>query len=389
MTNFLYDDMDTIMRGVMGGGADGSRKSALDKIIERNRALQPVDTTVLNALSAQNRADPRSVAGSINDLAQPLLKRLGPVGRGISRGVDALEQVGDSMRGAAERGVLGGIAPNFSAGVQAAAQQELNEAYRRAQLEIERDKIAAQALTAGRPQRRVQSAQPLENGNIGYLDAFTGEVVDTGVKAGNRTQIIDIPGKGRFVFDPVESSLTPVATEQEIKTGEADRTAATTEAQLEAQENVESLAGELKRQDRLAAAQGRIAAVRETVVKAIDQVNAMTSGFVGSRAEGIAGTPARDLKGDITTIKAVLGFEQLQTMRDLSPTGGALGQVAVQELVALQSTIAELNQELSPGRLRENMEKIKTHLDNWESTIKISQSRPPGFSIEDNQDGAN
>jgi len=77
----------------------------------RGRVLQPVDTTMLDALDAQNRADPRSVAGSISDLAQPLLKRLGPVGRGISRGVDALEQVGDSMRGAAERGVLGGIAP--------------------------------------------------------------------------------------------------------------------------------------------------------------------------------------------------------------------------------------------------------------------------------------
>jgi len=138
MTNFLYDDMDTIMRGVMGGGADGSRKSALDKIIERNRALQPVDTTVLNALSAQNKADPRSVAGSINDLAQPLLKRLGPVGRGISRGVDALEQVGDSMRGAAERGVLGGVAPNFSAGVQAAAQREIDNALQRAQVDYYR-----------------------------------------------------------------------------------------------------------------------------------------------------------------------------------------------------------------------------------------------------------
>lgn len=138
MTNFLYDDMDTIMRGVMGGGADGSRKSALDKIIERNRALQPVDTTVLDALSAQNKADPRSVAGSINDLAQPLLKRLGPVGRGISRGVDALEQVGDSMRGAAERGVLGGIAPNFSAGVQAAAQREIDNALQRAQVDYYR-----------------------------------------------------------------------------------------------------------------------------------------------------------------------------------------------------------------------------------------------------------
>jgi hypothetical protein len=182
MTNFLYDDMDTIMRGVMGGGADGSRKSALDKIIERNRALQPVDTTVLNALSAQNRADPRSVAGSINDLAQPLLKRLGPVGRGISRGVDALEQVGDSMRGAAERGVLGGVAPNFSAGVQAAAQRELEEAYRRAQLQIERDKIAAQALNTNATAGNVQSTFQGANGNVWIVPRGGGKPIDTGVE---------------------------------------------------------------------------------------------------------------------------------------------------------------------------------------------------------------
>lgn len=368
-------------------GAPESDMAALAR--QNNFGGDPVTSNVsdrrISATADRNTRGERGI--------EKILGAFGGPGRAvrdfISPATNALGTIMDVAEGVAAKGGLSSIAPNFSAGVQAAAQRELEEAYRRAQLQIERDKIAAQALTAGRPQRRVQSAQPLENGNIGYLDAFTGEVVDTGVKAGNRTQIIDIPGKGRFVFDPVESSLTPIATEQEITTGEAGRKAATTEAQKVTEENVASLAEEPQRQERLTAAQNRISSVRETVVQAIDQVNAMTSGFVGSRAAGIAGTPARDLQGDIQTIKAVLGFEQLQLMRELSPTGGALGQVAVQELEALQSTIAELSQELSPGKLRENLEKIKTHLDNWESAIKISQSRPAGFSIEDNQDGAN
>jgi hypothetical protein len=52
---------------------------------------------------------------------------------------------------------------------------------------------------------------------------------------------------------------------------------------------------------------------------------------------------ARSNYSAVKTIQANLGFDALQAMRDASPTGGALGQVAVQELEMLQSTVANLD----------------------------------------------
>jgi len=74
----------------------------------------------------------------------------------------------------------------------------------------------------------------------------------------------------------------------------------------------------------------------------------------------------------LTTIKANLGFDRLQQMRDASPTGGALGQVAVQELIALQSTIASLDQDQSPTQLKEALDKIEFHYSNWRDTVRKS-----------------
>lgn len=53
---------------------------------------------------------------------------------------------------------------------------------------------------------------------------------------------------------------------------------------------------------------------------------------------------ARAIFSAVNTVKANLGFAELKKMRDESPTGGALGQVAVQELEMLQSTVASLDQ---------------------------------------------
>jgi hypothetical protein len=72
-------------------------------------------------------------------------------------------------------------------------------------------------------QRIVQSAQTLSNGNVGYLNAFTGELVDTGQKAGGKGQIIDMPGIGQVRFDPVQGTLTQVNPEDVIRTAGADR----------------------------------------------------------------------------------------------------------------------------------------------------------------------
>jgi len=69
----------------------------------------------------------------------------------------------------------------------------------------------------------------------------------------------------------------------------------------------------------------------------------------------------------LTTIKANIGFDKLQNMRDESPTGGALGQVAIQELIALQSSIAPLDPKQGPTELTANLEYIlETYRTNME-----------------------
>ena len=56
------------------------------------------------------------------------------------------------------------------------------------------------------------------------------------------------------------------------------------------------------------------------------------------------------------------GFEELQKMREASPTGGALGQVAVQEIEYLQATPASLKQTLKPETLIGNLKRMKKQL---------------------------
>lgn len=69
----------------------------------------------------------------------------------------------------------------------------------------------------------------------------------------------------------------------------------------------------------------------------VERANSFTTGFGGSLLSSIAGTPAYDLAQDTQTLLANSGFSELQEMRDNSPTGGALGSVAVQELGMLQA----------------------------------------------------
>lgn len=98
---------------------------------------------------------------------------------------------------------------------------------------------------------------------------------------------------------------------------------------------------------------------------------------VGGALRGLPMTPARDLDAKLTSIKANLGFDRLQQMRDASPTGGALGQVAVQELVALQSTVASLDQLQSPEQMRAALKKIETHYTNWQKTLQGGKQPAP------------
>lgn len=99
--------------------------------------------------------------------------------------------------------------------------------------------------------------------------------------------------------------------------------------------------------------------VDKTVDKALGQLSPKTTGIVGIGAAKIPGTDAYTLKATLNTIVANLGFDKLQAIRDLSQTGGALGQVAVKEIEFLQQTIASLDQGLPQEELAKNLGEIK------------------------------
>lgn len=126
------------------------------------------------------------------------------------------------------------------------------------------------------------------------------------------------------------------------------------------------------------------------VDQALGDVGFTTAG-PGSILTGIPGTTARNLDSTLQTIKSNLGFAELQAMRDASPTGGALGAIAVQELMALQATVASLDQGQSPTQLRKSLNDIRKHYSNWKDAVSgktPEAAKPPsdGKPIQINDD---
>jgi hypothetical protein len=129
-----------------------------------------------------------------------------------------------------------------------------------------------------------------------------------------------------------------------------------------------------KKEEAKKAAVNHASKVITDVQSAEGLVTGMTTGVVGKGSSFVPGTTAYDLQQRLVTLKANLGFDRLQQMRDASPTGGALGQVAVQELQALQATVGSLELGQSKAELQKNLNKIENHYSNW---IRTTQGLSP------------
>lgn len=99
--------------------------------------------------------------------------------------------------------------------------------------------------------------------------------------------------------------------------------------------------------------------VATTIDDAIKQADAYTTGPAGWALSNVPGTAAYSLSQKLATIKANLGFDKLQAMRDASPTGGALGQVSEMENRLLQSVWGSVEQAQNPKELRTNLARVK------------------------------
>jgi hypothetical protein len=100
----------------------------------------------------------------------------------------------------------------------------------------------------------------------------------------------------------------------------------------------------------------------ENIDAAISQIEGnkiLTTGYIGGKTNQTPGTPAFDVQQRIAPIVANIGFDRLDQMRQESPTGGALGQVAVQELKYLQAVKGSLEQGQTAGQLLGNLQSVK------------------------------
>lgn len=146
------------------------------------------------------------------------------------------------------------------------------------------------------------------------------------------------------------------------------------------------------------AAQNKEAMTRryaDVVVEDIDRVGDLLDEAwipatgAGSVTSYIPGTTAHDTSKLLDTIRANVGFDRLQQMRDASPTGGALGQVSEFENRLLQSTLGNLEMSQTEEQFRYNLGRLRrTYLDiihgpgNWDTEAPGvkggKQPRQPG-----------
>ena len=127
------------------------------------------------------------------------------------------------------------------------------------------------------------------------------------------------------------------------------------------------------KEKRLGIAEEKASTVMNTIDSALGKVGFGTTGLTGAITSQYPGSKSYTLRKDIETIKANIGFDELQAMRESSPTGGALGQVAVQELNSLQSTLGSLDPNQDEATLRTNLNNIYKHYSNWKNTVQKAQ----------------
>ena len=114
-----------------------------------------------------------------------------------------------------------------------------------------------------------------------------------------------------------------------------------------------------------------------------EQAGFWTTGVAGGTLAQFRGTPAYDLYNTIQTIKANIGFDKLQDMRDNSPTGGALGQVAVAEIQRLEAVLGSLDQSQSEEQFLENLQRVQDQVNDSWNAVTEGFEREFGVSYHD------
>ena len=184
---------------------------------------------------------------------------------------------------------------------------------------------------------------PTGASGVGGEDMFLPVPTSSGYRSFKR-------GTGEYLIPKGENLMPPVA--------DVNLTSEKERVKKEAQFYSDRRAVFPKMKASLMSLENQWGSVEKTIDKAIKEVSPYTAG-VGAWGAAIPASPAKNLQQTLETIRANVGFDKLQDMRQNSPTGGALGQVSDFENKLLQSVQGSLDQKQSPAQLIENLNNIK------------------------------
>ena len=100
----------------------------------------------------------------------------------------------------------------------------------------------------------------------------------------------------------------------------------------------------------------------DEVLSSVEDSDWFKTGLTGALTSWIPGTAGKDIDAKMETIKANIGFAQLQEMRNASKTGGALGQVSEMENKLLQSVKGSLDTGVSGDAFIDSLKQVRENL---------------------------
>ncbi len=109
------------------------------------------------------------------------------------------------------------------------------------------------------------------------------------------------------------------------------------------------------------------------------KIDNLTAGPIGGVAQHLPGTPGYNVGVLLKGIKANLGVQQLQSMREASKTGASgFGQLSEKELDVLTSTVANLDQAQDPEQLKKGLSAVRDHFNAWKLSYEAGQKAAQG-----------
>lgn len=219
------------------------------------------------------------------------------------------------------------------------------------------------ALAAGRVQKYakvVGATDPLnQQFNLGLTgtqtarvegeqDIQTGKYLSANVQSefGSQSSAAELNTGLRVVKDPVTGEIR----HEEVKGGKAERERLAAEAKEEGKEK-----------DKLTDNQLTLSYIDDALnmLKSTDNPDLYITGLGGAATGWVPNTPAYDYREKLETIKANVAFEELQEMRNNSPTGGTLGNVSDTDIRLLTVTKGSLDPWQSGQQQAEHLQRIK------------------------------